>query len=189
MCRIKITVADSILLQPPKIVALLFLNETVQYIMYISAFAVHNIAEKTLSCQVQRQQLKKIVTTIFQDYTMFLCFFRGHHQPPAVLHRCRRWNLQSHMLTMLHRIDSHLRMRRPMRGDIDQIDVLPLTHLFPDFLISGVDLCFMSRRGYPSFRRCCFLFSNVTDALDGNTIYPAHALYRRRSPITNPDKT
>ena len=139
---------------PPPGRPLRFTEHTAQQFMDISTLTVNYFTEQTFLYHVHCQDLKEIVTAIFQLHAMFLCSLRSLYQLPAIFQCSSCRNFHCHMLSAFHGIDSDRCMPFPGSGYINQIDIILFTQLFPAVIISEIFFC---RTAVKALK--CFLIS------------------------------
>src|SRR5690625_4384886 len=93
------------------------------------------------------------------------------------------------MFSMFHGIYGHFCMFRPMRSDIDQVHIFPVTKILPGFFPIAIQFRFMPFRGNTLFSLFGYFRPHVTNSLYGHAFDTAHTLYRRRTPVPYTDKT
>src|SRR5688572_17895588 len=82
-------------------------------IMYISPLTMYYLTKKTLPGHIKCKKFEKIITTVLQYHTVLSCFLRCLYELPAFVNRDGGRHFYSHMLTLLHRINSHGSMQMP----------------------------------------------------------------------------
>ncbi len=100
----------------------------------VSAFSVHDFTKKTLLRHIEGGHFKEIVIGVFEHHHMTAGPFGGVYQLPGLIdgEGCR--NFGCHMLTLLHGIYGNGGMQIPMRGNVNQIDVVAFTNQLPVLL-------------------------------------------------------
>ena len=147
-----------------------------------------NFPEESIPFHIQGHQFKKVITAVLQHHTMLFGPLRSFHQLPTFLQSFCGGYFHGGMFSRFHGINCHRRMPIPRRGDINEIQIASVHHLFPGIDRTGITFRFVSGIFQLGFHFIHPFRNEVTNRLDLNPFdlaQPIHSTWTTLSKSNN----